>query len=1065
MNSFFTAACLLWVFNINLISNSIVNNLAEQEDACSYRENTPGGLIDKGKVLLDNGEFDSLGLLLDRISCFYAGQLKADSVISSEYDLLKGKYLNITGNYDAALNIFERLQKQYEKTENINYNLLIQIYVELGYANVKKTNYEAAINYYLASLNTYRKYCRDNMVLINILSHLIDVYISRDNIYEGRDLFNRCVYLIDSLKYPVNKELFDSYIICSLYYSMLWDNDKAQEYLDIAENILASNYKSTCYKYCLIYYYQGRLMMRLGKLDKALIYFDKSLKMAGTSAALHEYFYLIYGKFGTIFRLKKDYAISNEYFLRSLKFINNTGESPVYTYFFLGDNSLFLDDFNKAEYYYNLAENEAKSEPDKDKLALFYIYFSKSLLYKEMKEFDREKKYLNLAYYSAIKNNVRRSLEMAIILRELGRYYSRHGEYKRALDTIQKSLISATYNFNSTDIYANPGFEDTYEKDLLIATFKRKAYTLNKYYEEVTNDLKDLEAGYECYRLAANLEEKVNIAVNDENSKINYLSSHKITLNNTVESALDIYELTNDYKFLAEAFFHSEKSKAVMLATYINEEKAKQFADIPDSLINYEQEIKNEIASLNFRINAGDEMKHTSSPEIDAMKSRLFELERKEEELIRLFENKFPEYYNLKYNIGVTPVEQVQSSLERDQALIEYTVTWKELFTFVITRDTFTVNMQAKPDSLSDNIIKMRKLLTENKYGNYNIKDYNEFVRISYDLYKILLEPVMEHIKDKRIIIVPDEVLNLIPFEVLITSNTPVTSISDFANLPYLFKDYPVSYAYSASLLMNQGTHRHKKNRLVAFVPEYEDIHYHIHYNDSAVYDPLILYPLAGTKEEVNFISELYKSKVYKNKLASEANFKKTAGNYNIIHLAMHTVIDDKNPMYSKMIFTRQQDNAEDGLLHTFEIFGIRLNANLVVLSGCNTGYGKIQKGEGLLSLARGFVFSGCSGLLLTQWSVADKASLELMKSFYSHLSGGYTKDKALQLAKIDYLRSADPVKSHPYYWAGYIVFGNTCPLPPKKSITGYIIAAGLIILAISVYFLRRRKSGNLNNI
>src|SRR4030042_818495 len=100
MNSFFTAACLLWVININLISNSIVNNLAEQEDACSYRENTPGGLLDKGKVLLDNGEFDSLGLLLDRISGFYAGQLKADSVISSEYDLLKGKYLNITGNYD-----------------------------------------------------------------------------------------------------------------------------------------------------------------------------------------------------------------------------------------------------------------------------------------------------------------------------------------------------------------------------------------------------------------------------------------------------------------------------------------------------------------------------------------------------------------------------------------------------------------------------------------------------------------------------------------------------------------------------------------------------------------------------------------------------------------------------------------------------------------------------------------------------------------------------------------------------------------------------------------------------
>ncbi len=1065
MNSFFIKACILFVINIGFILNTAVNYIVEKGNDSLCRENNPAGLIIKGKKLLDKGEFDSLDLLLKRINNNYYGQLKSDPVINSEYDLLNGKYLNITGNNDAAINIFERLKSENEKAENKNYNLLIQIHNELGNTNYKNRNYEEAKNHYLESLRLYNKYCNNNMVLIDILSRIINVYIYQDNIHEGREYFNKCVYLIDSLNYPVNKELFDSYIVCSLYYSMIWNIDKATEYLNIAENILASAYNSTYYKYCILYYYQGRIMMLLGKLDKALVYFDKSLRMAEMSAALSKFIYLNPDKLALIFFYKKEYAKSNEYFLESLKFIKNTGFSPDYTYYNIGDNYSLLNEFNKAEYYYNLAEREAKSEPDKNKLALFYIYFSKSLLYKKMKEFDREKKYLNMAHDAALKNNVYRNREMSLILRELGRYYSRHGEYKKALDTIQKSLIAATCSFNSTDIYENPGFEDAYDKNELTVTFIRKAYTLNRYFERVTNSLKDIEAGLECYKLASRLEEQVCSGISDENSKIIQLSSHKITLNNCVSTAMKIYKLTNNYKYMAEAFDFSEKSKAVMLATYINEEKAKKFAGIPDSLINYEQGIKNEIAGLNFRINAVGEMEHGSSSEIDAIKSRLFELERKEEELIGLFENEFPEYYDLKYNMAATPVELIRSELEKDQALIEYTVTKKALYTFIVTRDTITGYMQERPDSLSENIIKLRKLLTGNKYGDYNIEDYTEFVRISNDLYKILLEPVVSEIRDKRLIIVPDEVLNLIPFEVLITGSAPASGIADFGKLPYLIKEYSVSYAYSASLLMNRGTRKYKKDRLIAFVPVYKDNFYAGHRdNDTDLNDMLRLYPLSGTKEEVNIISKLYKGRIYENKRASEENFKKFAGNYNIIHMAMHTVVDDKNPMYSKMVFTLGEDSAEDGLLHTFEIFGIKLNASLVVLSGCNTGYGKIQKGEGLLSLARGFVFSGCSGLLLTQWSVADKASLELMKNFYTHLAEGLTKDRALQLAKIDFLGRADPVKTHPYYWAGYIVFGNTSPVPPKKSITGKVIAATLLLLAISAYFLSKRKTGNSKN-
>jgi CHAT domain-containing protein/tetratricopeptide (TPR) repeat protein len=1063
MNSLCAKSCLLIIFCACFIFKSPARSVAEQDKDSHYSENIIPGLINKGKEMLDNGEFDSLDLLLRSIYINYYSQLKDDPLINSEYYILKGEYLNITGNNDVAINIFNQIKNEYENTENINHKLLIQIYNDLGDANQKKTNYREAENYYMASLEICRKNCMDNTFLVDILGRIVNLHIFIGNVTDAREYFNRCVYLIDSLGYPKSKELFDTYITCSLYYSMLCYYDKSIEFLDIAESILTSNYSSTHYKYCIIYYFQGRAMMHMNKLDRAMVYFEKSLKMAEKSDALNKYIYLSYDKLAYIFNEKDEYVLSNEYYLKSLGFIKNIGISPVYSYYSIGLNYSLLNDFEKSEYYYNLAEREAKNQPGKANKPLYYIYLAKSFLYKIMKEFGKEKKYLDMAYDVASKDNVYRNREMAIILRELGRYYSRMGEYQRALDTIQKGLIAVTNNFNSTDIYENPEFDDAYDKYTLIETFKRKAYTLNKYYGEVSKDIRDIKAKFECYKMAAKLEEKVYTIVSDESSRINYLSKQKITLNNSVWTAIKIYELTNDRKYLEEAFIHSEKSKALMLVSYINEEKAKKFADIPDSLINYELKIKNEIAGLNFMIDAAGEKEHTSFTETDAMKSRLFELKQKEEKLINLLEKKFPRYYDLKYNRSATPVGHVQSSLENDQALIEYTVTWKELCTFVVTRDTFACYMQEKPDSFAEKIHEIRKMLTDNKYGNYDIEDYSDFVRLSHNLYKILVEPVVNEIKDKRIIIVPDEVINLIPFEVLITDNAHDSNIADFSKLPYLVRDYPVSYAYSASLLMNRGTQKNKKDRLISFVPEYKDIYYTGHQeNDTAFSDMPTLYPLVGTKEEANFISKLYKSRIYKNKHASEENFKKYAGNYNIIHLAMHTIIDDKDPMYSKMVFTPHEKSSEDGLLHTFELFGTKLDANLVVLSGCNTGYGKIQKGEGLLSLARGFVFAGCSGLLLTQWSVADRASLELMKKFYTHLSHGNTKDKAMQLAKIDYLESADPLKTHPYYWAGYIVFGNTCPLPPKRGTGRWVFAAGLILIVSLVYIvIKKRMAGS----
>jgi CHAT domain-containing protein len=199
---------------------------------------------------------------------------------------------------------------------------------------------------------------------------------------------------------------------------------------------------------------------------------------------------------------------------------------------------------------------------------------------------------------------------------------------------------------------------------------------------------------------------------------------------------------------------------------------------------------------------------------------------------------------------------------------------------------------------------------------------------------------------------------------------------------------------------------------------------------------------------------------------ATENNFKKLAGNYDILHLAMHTIVDNENPMYSKLAFTQNVDSFEDGFLNTYEIYNMKYNARLAVLSSCKTGYGKIQKGEGVMSLARGFMYAGCPSIVMTLWEVSDKSGARLMKDFYKSLKQGKNKTLSLRNAKLEFLRKADQLKAHPFFWSTYVAIGDSSPLYPSR--TRNILFIVLILLVASAgagtyWFFRIRSKRNKN--
>ena len=205
---------------------------------------------------------------------------------------------------------------------------------------------------------------------------------------------------------------------------------------------------------------------------------------------------------------------------------------------------------------------------------------------------------------------------------------------------------------------------------------------------------------------------------------------------------------------------------------------------------------------------------------------------------------------------------------------------------------------------------------------------------------------------------------------------------------------------------------------------------------------------LAGASEEVEILSSLFEGESLKQQNASEYEFKQKAGSYDVIHLATHAIIDDINPMKSRLLFSSELDSLEDGNLHAYELFNLDLSASMAVLSACNTGFGKVHKGEGVQSLGRAFAYAGCPSIVMSLWPAPDEATSEIMQIFYAELADGASKDAALRTAKLAFLENQPDFLLHPFYWAGFIVQGNTDPIfkAPVHITTWILLGLGLIL-------------------
>ncbi len=193
---------------------------------------------------------------------------------------------------------------------------------------------------------------------------------------------------------------------------------------------------------------------------------------------------------------------------------------------------------------------------------------------------------------------------------------------------------------------------------------------------------------------------------------------------------------------------------------------------------------------------------------------------------------------------------------------------------------------------------------------------------------------------------------------------------------------------------------------------------------------------------------------------ATEHQFKAEARHYDVIHLAVHGLADTLHPNNSRLVFRSEDDSIDDGHLYSYELYDLQLQADLAVLSACESGTGKLQQGEGVYSLARGFTYAGCPTVVMSLWKVDDAQTSALIPTFYRELYTGNSVDQALRLAKVRYRERCSSFYAHPAFWSAFVVGGTTTPVMSYRAthrMAALVVVLSAIYFGLALYYRRQR--------
>ena len=852
----------------------------------------------------------------------------------------------------------------------------------------------------------------------------------------------------------------------------------------------------------------GLTYSNLGQLDLALQNYnlaEKNYLLAPNYPS--ERMVTLYNNIGIVYRLKLDFNKALQYFERALFLSQNELKAPpediASINYSIAEIYYLTNDYEKA---IDLINNNIKTSYTEDKILfselLAFIYQIKGYVSKAKENYQN---YIKLTIELNNKNDI--SVANAYI--NYANFLIENNQFPEAEETLKKSfqIIQLTKPTNEkvlSDYFMIEGILannmpvesqnleifkrqkkqniknaiEWYKKGLTALSFPQN-YNLDsldkldkylplincikllKLVAENYDELSALEQtkdklvfnqsmiqAIETYEIIGSLIQRARKEISDDASKIQLTELEYDTFKKIVQISYSAYSITNNSKYLEMAFQNAERIKSSSVFDKISDQLALENTLVPDSLLNLEKKLNSNISIFSDKLYAEQNKLNPDSILINEYNNEIFTASRNREELHRYIESEYKDFYDLKYSNSMLSTQEIKQKLKEDQVIIEYvlneTDTITELYSFVISADNIDFYKQKVNGEFITSVEKMFQFMANTEYMFTKNEDSKQFCISSNKLYNYLILPFNNQIKNKKITIIPDGKLSYIPFDALLKNLPDTSKTIEFNQLSYLIRDYCINYSNSANLLFKQiPTDKKTRIKALAFAPLYKEGET-IEMSQN-IY-PLI--PLPGVQKEVDRISKIINTDVFNGDEATEDNFRKNAEQYDILHLAMHAFINDSMPAFSSFAFTQidTDDPTKNGLLNTADIYNLKLNAKLTVLSACNTGTGQLKKGEGIMSLARGFLYAGCPTIIMSLWEVEDESGTEIMTSFYKNIKKGKPKDESLRLAKLEYLESVSSRKAHPHYWLGFVSIGDNSPLYISYDFYFFI----LLLLALS---------------
>jgi CHAT domain-containing protein/Tfp pilus assembly protein PilF len=576
----------------------------------------------------------------------------------------------------------------------------------------------------------------------------------------------------------------------------------------------------------------------------------------------------------------------------------------------------------------------------------------------------------------------------------------------------------------------------------LVETLRDKGLTLLAKNQALTSPaIIELELALNHFRLAANLVDSLRLGFQSEASKLTYGTRARKVYEGGIQTAWLLHAATEHSRYLNEAFRFAESARALVLLEAIQAEEGRKLSGIPPAIQAREDSLRQALAAIQQdRLEA--ENRRQAPEAIEAIRSQQFALKREYEAFLQTLAASFPRYHRHKYGLQVLNVNEAIALLPTETAaLVEYFTGEDHLFVFVLGKEQQQWLRLPKPAQLDAQVEAFREALLPRNWQTAGSHLYDS---LGSSLYQSLIAPLQAQAAlPPQLVLIPDEVLAYLPFDALLTQVPQQPG--KYQTYPYFGRPHQLSYAYSATWLREVqalAADSDTEPQLLAVAP--------------VAFARMGALPFS--RGEVQNLQKRFGGKLLLEENASRHEFLAWAERSQLIHLSTHAGLNNQTGALSAIYL------AGNDSLTLQEISTLRLPAELVVLSACETGVGKLLSGEGLQSLGRAFSMAGSKSLLATLWQVNDGTTASLMEVFYDGLAQGLSKDEALHRAKMAHLSTADQLLAHPYFWAAYLAIGDMAPLkmPQRTALQRWGWKVGLFLLLIvglsSVLYLSSRK-------